>query len=502
MAQIKIFDTTLRDGEQAPGCSMNIHEKLEMAKQLEKLKVDIIEAGFAVSSEGDFNAVREIARIIKDCSVTSLNRAVFKDIDASYEALRDAVSPALHIFIASSPIHMKYKLNMTELQVLENAAESIKYAKKLINAVEFSAEDATRSDPDFLVKLYSAAIAAGATTINIADTVGYSTPNEFYRLVDYLMKNITGAEKVIVSVHCHDDLGMAVANSISAIAAGATQVEGTLNGIGERAGNAALEEIVMALHTRRELFDAFCNVDTHQIYRATRLLSGIIGINVAPNKAVVGANAFSHEAGIHQHGVMANAATYEIMTPESIGMPKNDFVLGKHSGRHAFDERLQYLGYELSEQHLNDAFEKFKSIADRKKNVSDDDLEALVGTGKVHVPEIYSLVSFVVNSGNIIHSTASISLKKSGETIDKVAMGDGPIDAVFKAIDKIVKTGYALDDYSIRSVTAGEDALGEVIVKLKKDNKTYTGRGVAMDIIESSILAYLNAVNKIVADLG
>ena len=502
MERIQIFDTTLRDGEQAPGCSMNIHEKTEMALALERLRVDTIEAGFAVSSPGDFEAVQRISRLVKDCRVASLCRALSGDIDASLAALREAAAPRVHIFIATSALHMEHKLRMTPQQVLESAVASIKYAKKYIDDVEFSAEDATRSDVAFLKRLFRAAIEAGATTVNVADTVGYATPNEFYRLIHAIRTGVEGIENVTLSVHCHNDLGMGVANSVSAIAAGATQVECTLNGIGERAGNAALEEIVMAVRTRRDLFGADTRIDTRQIYRATRLLSGITGVSVPPNKPVVGQNAFAHESGIHQHGGMQNALTYEIMTPESIGMPRNTIILGKHSGRHAFEQQLESLGYDLSESQLDEAFEKFKKIADRKKTVSDEDLEAIVGAGKIHVPESFVLESFVVNSGNTINSTASVSLRHAGERLDNVAIGDGPIDAVFKAIDKITKTGYSLDDYSIRAVTAGEDALGEATVRLKKDGKTFTGRGVSMDIIESSVHAYISAINKVVAEEG
>ena len=348
MERIQIFDTPLRDGEQAPGCSMNIHEKTEMALALERLRVDTIEAGFAVSSPGDFEAVQRISRLVKDCRVASLCRALSGDIDASLAALREAAAPRVHIFIATSALHMEHKLRMTPQQVLESAVASIKYAKKYIDDVEFSAEDATRSDVAFLKRLFRAAIEAGATTVNVADTVGYATPNEFYRLIHAIRTGVEGIENVTLSVHCHNDLGMGVANSVSAIAAGATQVECTLNGIGERAGNAALEEIVMAVRTRRDLFGADTRIDTRQIYRATRLLSGITGVSVPPNKPVVGQNAFAHESGIHQHGVMQNALTYEIMTPESIGMPRNTIILGKHSGRHAFEQQLETLGYDLS----------------------------------------------------------------------------------------------------------------------------------------------------------
>lgn len=495
--KIKIFDTTLRDGEQSPGCSMNLQEKLEVAAQLEKLRVDIIEAGFAIASPGDFESVSEIAKIIKNATVASLCRAIEKDIDCAYEAVKHAVSPRIHTFLATSPVHMKYKLKMTEDDVLERTAYSVAYAKKLCGDVEFSAEDASRSDKEFLVKVFSAAIANGATVINVPDTVGYSTPEEMTALITYLKNNVKGIEKVDISVHCHNDLGLAVSNTLASVLAGASQIECTVNGIGERAGNASLEEFVMNLSTRKDYYGAECNIDTRQIFRSSKLIQTITGITVAPSKAIVGANAFAHESGIHQHGVLAERSTYEIMTPQDIGIPENAMILGKHSGRHAFDERLTELGYSLSKQELDDAFTRFKILADKKKVISDGDLEALVAMKLQPATEYYKLSNFVINSGSNITSTATVSLTIGDETIEKVSGGDGPIDASYKAINMIIGKEITLDNYTIRAATEGEDALGEVVVKISTGNQKAVGRAVSTDIIEASILAYLNGVNKL-----
>lgn len=498
--QIKIFDTTLRDGEQSPGCSMNLKEKIEVAKQLEKLKVDVIEAGFAVASPGDFAAVQAVANMIKDGTVASLARTVEKDIDAAYEAIKGAVSPRIHTFLATSPIHMQYKLKMKPEEVMERTSAMVAYAKKYCGDVEFSAEDATRSDPKFLVKVFEAAIKSGATVLNIPDTVGYTTPDEMFELVTYIKNNTADIDKVRIAVHCHNDLGMAVANTLAAVKAGASQAECTVNGIGERAGNAALEEIVMALNTRKSFYDAVCNIDTKQIYRTSKLLSSVIGMPVSRNKAIVGANAFAHEAGIHQHGVLAERSTYEIMTPESIGLPQNQMVLGKHSGRHAFEDRLNYLGYTLSKEEMENAFEKFKVFADKKKVVYDSDIDAIVSAKAATVDESYKLERFVVNCGNSIPATATIKLSNNDCSYEEAATGDGPIDAAYKAIEKITGKTYPLEQYSIQAVSGGEDAIGEVIVKIKNQEDIITGRGLSTDIIESSILAYINGINKILAN--
>ncbi|HYE67925.1 MAG TPA: 2-isopropylmalate synthase [Anaerovoracaceae bacterium] len=498
---IKIFDTTLRDGEQSPGCSMNLKEKIEMAKQLEKMKVDIIEAGFAISSPGDFISVKTIAETMKDCTVASLARTTEQDIDRAWEALAGAVSPRIHTFIATSPIHMEYKLLMTPDEVYERSIAMVKHAKRYCSDIEWSAEDATRSEPIFLAKVIEGVIKAGATTINLPDTVGYTTPDEYY---DFLMKVQEYAPSMVnisLSTHCHNDLGLGVANSLAAIKAGATQVECTINGIGERAGNAAMEEIVMALHTRRDILNVDTRIITTEIMRSSSLLSRITGVKVQPNKAIVGENAFAHEAGIHQHGVMKNKETYEIMTPESVGLTQNNLVLGKHSGKHAFRDKVKNLGYDMSEAEIDRMFIKFKELADKKKSVYDRDIEALISKEAVQVPKTYCLDSFVINSGNTITSTAVIKMVKEGKVIEKVSRGQGPIDASFKSIEKIVGIEFNLEDYQIQSVTEGEDALGDAMVKISDpEGNIFIGRGLSTDIIEASIHAYINAVNKMIYD--
>ena len=498
---VKIFDTTLRDGEQSPGCSMNLKEKIEMAKQLEKMKVDIIEAGFAISSPGDFVSVKTIAETIRECTVASLARATETDIDRAWEAVSGAVSPRIHTFIATSPIHMEYKLQMTPEEVLERSIAMVKHAKKYCSDVEFSAEDATRSDPLFLARIIEEVVKAGATTINLPDTVGYTTPEEYY---DFLMKvreYAPSLDIVTLSAHCHDDLGLAVANSLAAINAGATQIECTINGIGERAGNAAMEEIVMALHTRKDILNADTRIVTNEIIRSSSLLSRITGVKVQPNKAIVGENAFAHESGIHQHGVMKNKETYEIMTPESVGLNENNMVLGKHSGKHAFRSKVKNLGYDLPEADIDRLFMKFKELADKKKSVFDRDIEALIAKDAVQVPRTYRLESFVINSGNSITSTAVLKMIRDGKTIEKVSRGRGPIDASFKSIEKIVGMELKLEDYQLQSVTEGEDAQGDALVKISDtEGNVYTGRGLSTDVIEASIHAYINAVNRMFYD--
>jgi len=495
--RIKIFDTTLRDGEQSPGCSMNLQEKLEVAAQLEKLNVDVIEAGFAIASPGDFESVSEIAKVVKNAVVASLCRAVEQDIDRAYEAVKHAVHPRIHTFLATSPIHMKYKLKMSEDEVLERAGKAVAYAKKFCSDVEFSAEDASRSDKAFLAKVFSTAIANGATVINVPDTVGYSSPEEMAAYISYVKNHVDGIEKAEISVHCHNDLGLAVSNTLASIKAGATQAECTINGIGERAGNTSLEEVVMNLLTRKDFYNAECGIDSRQIYRSSKLIQTITGVPVAPSKAIVGDNAFAHEAGIHQHGILAERSTYEIMSPQEIGIPQNKMVLGKHSGRHAFADRLTELGYSLNQQEIDEAFARFKVLADKKKVISDGDLDALVVMKLEQTNQHYKLDNFVINSGSKITATAVISLQVDDKTIEKVAGGDGPVDAAYKAIDDIIGKKIQLDSYSIRAATEGEDALGEVIVKLSMGDKKAVGRGVSTDIIEASLLAYLNGVNKL-----
>jgi len=496
MTTIKIFDTTLRDGEQSPGCSMNLQEKIEVARQLEKLGVDVIEAGFAIASPGDFQSVKTVAETVKNATVASLSRALKKDIDRAYEAVKGAVSPRIHTFIATSPIHMEYKLKMKPDDVLAQAADMVKYAKSLCADVEFSAEDASRSEPVFLYRVFEAVIKAGATCINVPDTVGYSLPDEFGALIKGVKENVRGIEKVDLSVHCHNDLGLAVANSLAAVQAGATQAECTINGIGERAGNAALEEIIMAIATRQDFFGYTTNINTKQIYNSSRLISAITGVPVQPNKAVVGKNAFAHEAGIHQHGVLANKKTYEIMTPESIGLPENAIVLGKHSGKHAFAERLKELGYVIDEQRLSESFDRFKELADRKKEVSDLDLRALVELEQFEVPVDYEFDTFVINSGNKMTSTAVVKMIHDGQPIEEAATGDGPVDASFNAIERCIGESFVLEDYIVRSVTGGKDAQGEVVVKLSKDGKNVKGRGLSTDVVEASVKAYIDAINR------
>ena len=496
MRKILIFDTTMRDGEQSPGCSMNTREKVEIARQLDKLGVDVIEAGFPVSSPDDFEAVQKVAAQTQHAAVAALCRSLKQDIDVAWEAVREAKHPRLHVFIATSDLHLEVKLGISRQEALEKIRECVSYARSLCEDVEFSGEDSTRSDREFLLECFNTAVDAGATTINIADTVGYILPEEMYQLVRYIRENLHGGDGIVLSVHCHNDLGMAVANSIAALRAGAGQVEGSINGIGERAGNAALEEIIMALKTREAELGMSTGIQTREIYRTSKLVSTVIGVKIAPNKPIVGRNAFNHEAGIHQHGVLKNPLTYEIMSPDSIGIYESDLTLGKHSGRHAFAQRVEELGYTLSDEAMEKAFERFQALADRKKNVTNKDVEALVSALGYAIPETYRLHSFVVNSGTVISATAVVKLIKDGQEYEHVARGGGPIDAAFKAIDRIVKEGYQLVNYTIHSVTEGEDALGEVMVRLKKGDRTIVGRGLSTDIFEASLRAYINAINK------
>ena len=496
MNQIKIFDTTLRDGEQSPGCSMNLEEKLQIARQLEILGADIIEAGFAFSSPGDFESVSRVAHLIKDCTVASLSRAVEADIDASAEALRGAASPRIHTFIATSPIHLKHKLRMTEEQVLERTAHMVAYAKKYVSDVEFSAEDATRSDWDFLGKVVATAIKAGATTINLPDTVGYTTPSEMRALVEAMLPYTDG--KAVISLHCHNDLGMAVANSLAGVAGGAGQIECTINGIGERAGNAALEEVVMALKTRPDYFNnSTTRIDTNQIYRTSSLVSKIVGYPIPRNKAIVGKNAFAHESGIHQDGVLKEKTTYEIMTPESVGISANNMVLGKHSGRHGFKSRLEELGYTFTPEQIDKFFEQFKIICDKKKEITDGDLEAIVSSGSV-AEETYKLDSYMLMTARGVQSSCIVRLIKDGIVIEQNAIDDGQVNAAYRAIDAIVGKELTLLNYQIGATSDGRDSLGEVTVRVRHGEREVTGRGLSNDILESSILAYIAAVNKLV----
>jgi len=499
---IKFFDTTLRDGEQTPRVNLNIREKLEIAKQLEILGVDVIEAGFPNASPGDFNAVREIAKIVRGCTIAGLCRSVNADIERAWEALKEAESPRLHVFIATSPVHMQYKLKMTEDQVIERAIAAVKMAKGFCSDVEFSAEDASRTEPKFLYRVVKEVIAAGATVVNIPDTVGYAIPREFAELIEGIFANVPNIEKADISVHCHNDLGMATANSLAAIKAGANQVECTINGLGERAGNAALEEVVMALETRRNYYGVNHNIMTKEIVHSSRKVSSYSGVEISQTKAIVGANAFLHESGIHQHGVMCNSNTYEIMKPEDIGLYNVDaMVLGKLSGKHAFEEKIKELGYRLQENELAKAFEKFKELADKKKDILARDIQSIIEGKVTEVPNIIELDNYQIFSSNKTTSTATITLTKGEESMDEAAIGDGPIDAAFKAIERLVGLDISLESYALKAVTEGHDALGEVTVRIKYKDDIYMGKGVSTDVIEASILAYINALNRALTDV-
>lgn len=497
--RVSFFDTTLRDGEQAPGYSMTLDEKLRMARELENLGVDVIEAGFAIASPGDFESVRQISKSIRNTTVCSLSRALAKDIDAAAESLEGAAHPRIHTFLATSDLHLQYKLKMSREDALQQVKAMVAYARNRCAEVEFSAEDASRTDPDFLCRVIEAAIANGASVVNLPDTVGYATPSEIAQMVNNIRSRVPNIDRATISMHVHDDLGLAVANSLAGVMAGARQVECTVCGIGERAGNAALEEVVMGLRTRKDFYGLEYGIRTEEIGKAARLLSSITGIKPFPSKSIVGANAFAHESGIHQHGLMNNLQTYEIMTPESVGVKKTELVLGKHSGRHAFEERLKTLGYNFPKDRIEKLFEAFKKTADRKKTVSDRDIVALAETAVPLVgnPEkMYFLESFVVNSGNRMSSTANVVLKRGGKNYQEVALGTGPIYASIRAVEKIIHHPFSLEDYSIQAVTEHRDALGEASVKIRDETGIYRGRGVSTDIIEASILACLSAVNK------
>ncbi|MBQ8554953.1 MAG: 2-isopropylmalate synthase [Clostridia bacterium] len=502
MSQIKIFDTTLRDGEQSPGCSMNLKEKIEVARCLERLKVDVIEAGFAIASPGDFESVQTIANTVKDCSVASLARATAKDIDCAWDAVKGAADPRIHLFIATSPLHMEYKLKMTPEQVLERTSAMVAHAKKYVSNIEFSCEDATRSDTEFLIRVVDAAIKAGATVINLPDTTGYTTPDEMRRLIEDVIAGVPDSDKAEFSVHCHNDLGMAVANSLAGVLGGARQIECTINGLGERAGNTALEEVVMAMHTRPDIFTEHdCRLDTTQIFRASKTVYNIIGQSAPLNKPIVGVNAFRHESGIHQHGVLANRKTYEILTPESVGVVMDNIVLGKHSGKHALASRLKEMGYELDDTELQRCFEEFKVLCDKKKSVTNEDLVAIVThqTAASDDEDVdgYKLEWFAVHTSNMTTSTSVVRLSLDGQIFEEVCSGDGPVDAAFEAIDRIVRpVEHTFDIYRINSISPGKDTMGDVTVKLTCDDRTFTGRGLHTNIVEASVIAYLRAMNK------
>ena len=502
MSQIKIFDTTLRDGEQAPGCSMNLKEKLVVARCLEHLNVDIIEAGFAMASPGDFESVQAIARTVKNASVASLARARTEDIDCAWEAIREAADPRLHLFIATSPLHMASKLKLTPEEVLERTAAMVAYARKYTSNIEFSCEDATRSDVDFLIRVVDVAVRNGATVINLPDTTGYTTPDEMRCLIKAIRNGVPDSDKIELSVHCHNDLGMATANALAGVQAGARQIECTINGIGERAGNTSMEEVVMALRTRPELYkSADCRVDATQIIRASKTVYSIIGQNAPLNKPIVGINAFRHESGIHQHGILADKRTYEILSPESVGAVTDTLVLGKHSGKHALAARLKEMGYELDDAKLERCFEAFKLLCDKKRSVTNHDLVAIAThqTAAAEPADVegYQLEWFEVFTSNLTTSTCVVRLSLDGQKFEEACTGDGPVDAAFEAVNRIVRPlEHTMDMYRVASTTPGKDAMGTVTVKVSREGRTFTGRGLNTNVVEASILAYLRALNK------
>jgi len=501
--KIYIFDTTLRDGEQCPGASMTPEEKVQVAKQLERLGVDIIEAGFPAASKGEIRAIQMVSKEVKKSVICGLARMTKTDIDAAVEALKFAKKKRIHVFLATSKIHRQFKLRKNKKQLLAIVEEHIKYAKKFAKDVEFSPEDASRTEPDFLVEIVRTAIKAGATAVNIPDTVGYTVPHEFGPLIKFLVKKIPAlGKRVSLCVHCHNDLGLAVANSLSAITNGANQVECTINGIGERAGNAAMEEIVMALHTRKDQFNAYTDIRLKEITKTSRLVSSITGLHVQPNKAIVGKNAFRHESGIHQDGILKKRQTYEIMDPKTIGLSGTMLVMGKHSGRHAFKERLKKLGFNLTDEQIEQAFSRFKTLADKKKHVFDEDLEAIVEDEIIHIPQtwVFDKIEIHMITGKAVKGT--VWLVKDTIKQKATASGDGPVDACFKAIEAITKQKVKLTDYAIQSVTWGKDALGEVTVTIAAGTHEVSARGASTDIIEASVKAYLKALNKIVSRSG
>lgn len=498
MEKVTIFDTTLRDGEQSPGASLNIKEKIEIARQLKVLGVDVIEAGFPISSPGDFESVKLLAKKIRGPVVCGLARCRKEDIGAVYRAVKYSSRPRIHVFLATSKIHMEYKLKKAEEEILKLAVWAVKHARSKVADIEFSPEDASRTERGFLYRVLEAVIDAGATTVNIPDTVGYAIPFEFGDLIKSIKRNVPNIEKAVISVHCHNDLGLGVSNSLEAVKHGARQIECTINGLGERAGNASLEEIVMAMDTRSDLFDTRTNIKKREIYKTSRLVSKLTGILVQPNKAIVGKNAFSHEAGIHQDGILKMPKTYEIMKPEDVGFGKTQLVLGKHSGRHAFRERLKMLGFHIEGKELDRAFCIFKDLADKKKEIYDEDLATIVEDELRAIPEIYKLVSLKFSSGTDVTPNAEVTIKLKRKKVTRSSSGDGPVDACYKAIDKITGIKPKLLDYSIRAVTSGKDALGEVGIRLKAQNKEVSGRGSSTDIVEASAKAYIDAINKVV----
>jgi len=500
MDRVIIFDTTLRDGEQAAGGTLNIQEKLEIARQLEKLNVDVIEAGFPISSHGDFDAVGLIAKEVRTPIICALARAHPNDIDRAWEAVKEAEHPRIHVFLSASDIHLLYQLKKSREEILQTSRDMVARAKKYTDDIEFSPMDASRTEPEYIYQILEAVIDAGATTVNIPDTVGYAIPDEFGSLIEGIFKNVPNINQAIVSVHCHNDLGLAVANSLESLKQGARQVECTINGIGERAGNASLEEVVMAIKTRNDFFNLTTNINTTQIYKTSRLVSELTGFSVQPNKAIIGANAFRHESGIHQDGVIKMPITYEIMNPKTVGIPASSLVLGKLSGRHAFKERLAELGYSLSEENFSRTFSAFKELADKKKEITDRDIESFVAQELRAVSGTYHLDRIQVSCGDRGIPTASVKLTTSdGQVLADAALGTGPVDAVCKAIDRLVGVPNVLTEFSVKSVTEGIDAIGEVLIRIEGEGITYTGRGADTDIIVASAKAYMNALNRLLA---
>lgn len=497
MRIIKIFDTTLRDGEQSPGASMTVDEKIQVAKQLARLGVDIIEAGFAISSEGDFEAIRRIGAEVEGPIICSLSRAREEDIKRSWEALKNAPKRRIHTFHSTSDIHLKHQFRVSREEALKRSVEMVKLARSLEEDVEFSPMDATRTDPLYLLEVIEAVIEAGASTVNVPDTVGYTTPVEFGNLIKTIKERVKNIDLTVISVHCHNDLGLAVANSLSAVLNGAGQVECTINGIGERAGNCSLEEIVMNLRIRKDFYNSDTNIRTEEIIRSSRLITKITGIPVQPNKAIVGANAFAHESGIHQDGLLKEKTTYEIIRPESIGLQSARLVLGKHSGRHAFKERLKELKYDLSPEQIEGAFNRFKHLADQKKEIFDEDIEAIISEEVDRIPEVYSLIELNVKSGTNQEPTALLKLRIGDEIIEKTGHGDGPVDATYKTLAEITGAKSRLLSFNIKGITGGTEAMGEVMVTLEEDGKTVRGHGADTDIIVASAKAYINALNKL-----
>jgi 2-isopropylmalate synthase len=500
---IVIFDTTLRDGEQSPGCSMNLEEKLEVAQALVDLGVNVIEAGFPIASPGDFEAVREIANTVQGATICGLARCNEKDIDRAWEALRGAPDARIHVFLATSAIHREFKLRMGKAEIIARAIESVKRAKGYCDNIEFSPEDAARTEPDFLCAVVEAAIDAGATTVNIPDTVGYATPNHFASVIKNLKNRVPNIGRAVISVHCHNDLGLAVANSLAAIEHGAGQIECTINGIGERAGNCSLEEVVMAMRTRSDYYNTTTGIQTTRLVPTSRLLSNITGLQVQRNKAIVGRNAFAHEAGIHQDGMLKERTTYEIMRPEDVGFTQTDLVLGKHSGRAALSDRAKALGYHITSEQLQEVFAEFKKLADKKKEVYDADIAALIEKQLTVAEDEWKLVAYEVHATGGGEPKVSVTLDRAGETVSKTtAGGDGPLDALFRTIEEITGTSVVVRDFRVHSVTRGKDAQGESTIEIERDGRVYRGRGVSTDTVEAATLAFLNAVNRAAAGGG